>query len=431
MNATPCRVRLAAVSCLLLVGLGGCNHSTAPTEAAKPEKPRNETDLSRTTVSRAAQQSLDLQTTKVRVESIQEYRTLTGWIIAQPGAEVPVTAPVAGYVRAPTAPAPLPTAGLPVRQGQELFRLEPVLTALEQTQVAALKRGLEQELTKAKDAAAKDKNELDRILKLVKQGVKFERDVELARTQYQASEEDARAADGKLKAIGFLNSDKGETRLAEKTLEAPRGGIALTVFVSPGQYVPSAAPLVTIADLSKPWVRVPVPEYDLPHLDRSQAALVKVFPAGSARSKTQPNGAQLQLQAEPVALVPQVDPIKHTADLVYDLKLPVKSAPLAKDQMVEVSVPIGKRSEQSIVPYSAVYFDAHQGAWVYLDRTPKDADTCVYERVQVDLGVSLGNDVAVRGALKAGDMVVSDGAAKLFSREFYRPPVVVPEAPKK
>jgi len=31
----------------------------------------------------------------------------------------------------------------------------------------------------------------------------------------------------------------------------------------------------------------------------------------------------------------------------------------------------------------------------------------------------------VRPALKAGDPVVSEGAAALFSREFYRPPMPV------
>jgi hypothetical protein len=50
--------------------------------------------------------------------------------------------------------------------------------------------------------------------------------------------------------------------------------------------------------------------------------------------------------------------------------------------------------------------------------------------VRVELGVPIGTDVAVHGALKANDPVVSEGAAALFSREFHRPPVTPPAAPK-
>ena len=51
-----------------------------------------------------------------------------------------------------------------------------------------------------------------------------------------------------------------------------------------------------------------------------------------------------------------------------------------------------------MVPYDALVFDAHAGAWVYLDKTPQGASTHVYERRKVQLGPTAGQEVAVRDA---------------------------------
>ncbi len=425
MIVKPPRRLLAAVACLWLTS--GCTQPPAATSGSSPEKPRAETELSRTTITREARKSLGLKTTPVRVEAVQEHRTLSGWIMVPPDMEGPVTAPVHGYVRAPSGKAVTPAPGQPVRLGQELFRLEPVLLPLEYTQLAALRRGIEGDLEKAQEDVSVAKNELERIENLHKQKLRGDRDVEQARASLKKAQADLNAAEDKLKYISAPGTEKGTFRPPIQSILAPRAGIALTVPVAPGQFVAQAAPLVIIADLSKPWVRVPVPEFDLPRVDRGRDAQVTVTPEG-------PGGkaAPQTIKAHPVALVPQVDPLRHTADLMYQLDPPTENAMLAKDQMVTVAVPLGTRAKESIVPYAAILFDAYGGSWVYIDRTPGDAEQCIYERVRVDLGPpARDNDVVVRPALKAGDPVVSEGAAALFSREFYRPPVVVPEAPKK
>jgi multidrug efflux pump subunit AcrA (membrane-fusion protein) len=436
MHTKPLQARLLAMACLLLAGLqSGCQRPAAATTTAKPEAPRNESELGRTTISRAAQKSLGLQTTPVRVEMVQEHRLLTGWIMVRPGADGTVSAPVGGYLRAPAAPAKLPAPGQRVEKGQELFRLEPVLAPLEQTQLAALRRGIESDLTKAREDVTVAVNELKHIEELFKTKLRSDRDVQQARAQVKKTQEDLSAAEDKLKVITAPGADKNDFRPPPQTLSAPCTGVTLTVLASPGQFVPAAAPLVQIADLSQPWVRVPVPEFDLPRVDRKQPAEITVSPEGlTGRGSSPSAGKPQRLRGVSADLVPQVDLLKHTADLIYKLEPLAKGdtlpADLVKDQMVSVAVPIGIRSEEAIVPYAAVVFDAYGGSWIYIDRTAKDAETCVYERVRVELGAPLGNDVAVRPALKAGDAVVSDGAAALFSREFYRPPVAVPEAPK-
>jgi multidrug efflux pump subunit AcrA (membrane-fusion protein) len=193
------------------------------------------------------------------------------------------------------------------------------------------------------------------------------------------------------------------------------------VHVSPGQYVPAAAPLVTVADLSRLWVRVPIPENDLPRVARKEPAEVSLKSAsnGSAKARAQ------ALTAQPVAIVPQVDLTRHTADLIYEL--PANAAEhgiLAKDQMVTVSVPLGGRRTETVVPYSAVVFDAYAGAWIYLDRTTDKSPQCVYERRRVELGPRVNDRIVIRIVDDmAGERVVTAGAAALFSREFHKPPV--------
>jgi membrane fusion protein, heavy metal efflux system len=429
MNAKHLRLGLAASSCLAIALLGsGCQRGpAAPAVApAAPEKPRSESDLAKTTISRVAQTSLGLRTTPVRIEVVQEQRSLSGWIMVRPGNEVTLTAPVGGYIRAPAIPAALPAPGQAVRQGQELFRLEPVLSPLEHIQLSSMRRSIENDLSKARENLSVAENELKRIEKLYAEKLKVERDLEQARKLFNDAQEDFASAEDKLKLIVPPGSEKSNFRPATMSLTAPRAGVALLVNVSPGQFVGLAAPLATIADLSRPWVRVPVPELDLPHIDRGRPVQVSMVPEGPG----EPRGAPLRMRADPVGLVPQVDPLKHTADLIYELKPPSEHATLAKDQMVVVAVPLGARSKEAVVPYSAILFDAYGGTWLYIDRTPsKDAETCVYERLRVELGAPVGTDVVVRPPLKAGEPVVTEGAAALFSREFYRPPVVLSVMP--
>src|SRR5262249_36726782 len=159
-----------------------------------------------------------------------------------------------------------------------------------------------------------------------------------------------------------------------------------------------AAPLAQVADLSRLWVRVAVPESDLPRINARKPVTIDLGPsAGRA-----PLGRYL-FDATPIALVPQADPIRHTADLLYEL-IPASgeqrlmqawsavassawnaatpravTTPFARDQMLTVPVPLGERRRECTVPVSAVIYDAYGSAWIYiLQKT--DATTQTYER---------------------------------------------------
>ena len=130
--------------------------------------------------------------------------------------------------------------------------------------------------------------------------------------------------------------------------------------------MPAAAPLLTVADLSQLWVRVPIPEHDLARVDRQQPATV-VLHSTDARAP--------HIPATPVACVAGSTRSPHRR---HDLRASSGSTFLARDQMVTVHVPLDGRREECVVPYAAVIFDAYAGTWIYLDQTTDGAAQHVY-----------------------------------------------------
>jgi RND family efflux transporter MFP subunit len=401
---------------MCLAGLAaGCSRST-PAPPAAAEKPRVESELARTTLSATAVQKQGIQSAPVTIKHVQEHLPLTGWVMVRQGNEVTLTAPVAGYVR--EAGARLPIIGQDIATDQAVLAIEPVLSPIEQIQFATLKRGVENELAKARESLAAAESELNRVLELAKQGLRGQQDVEQARVRHQHAKEDLAAAQDKRKLFGEAGAEL--TRLNPIVLRAPRDGKVLTLLVSPGQYVPAAAPLISIADLSQLWVRVPVPEHYLPQLDRARPVKIILKAAGENGAPGKPVGPSYE--GTPLNIVPQVDTVRHTADMIYDLARPRGAPLLAKDQMLTVFVPLGRQSEETVVPYDAIIFDAYAGTWVYVDHTPENAKIHVYERRRVELGATVDDGIIVRPKFKAGERVVTRGAAAIFSREFHVPP---------
>lgn len=430
MARTYLRGPLAALVLSMLL-ITACNKGSTPAPAPA-EKPRAEGDLARTTLAPEAVKSLRIKTAPIASEKVRDHLSLTGWIMAKPGQEVVLTAPVAGYVGRPAAPASLPFPGQKVEEGQELLSMQPVLSPLEQLQLVSLQRVVQNDLAKAKESVTVADAELKRVTDLHKQGLRGTQDVEQAQARLKFAKEDQAAAEDKLKL--FAAAKEGAS-LPTMSIKAPRSGTLVAFPVSPGQYVPAAAPLATIVDLTPAWLRVPVPEHDLPKVN-AQAPITYSLEAGDLG-----DGWHLVFKGKPMGLVPQVDPIRHTADLYYEIdpmpgiyprsgrdsqsKSPPKVPTVnwAKDQMLRVEIPIGQSRNELVLPYSAIVFDAHGGTWVYTDETPAKAAEHTYERRRVELGPSLGDRVVVRGNCAEGKLVVVNGAAALFSREFHFPPV--------
>jgi hypothetical protein len=410
------------VCLLFLIVIAGCTPGSAKqttTPPAKTEKPRVESDLARITLTEEAAKSLGIQTKLPRTGEIQDQLILPGWVMVPPGNEVTLTASVAGYVlAAEQSPHPMP--GRTVAEKQVIFRIRPVLSPLERIQLATLKRGVEGEMAKATESVALAQKEFKRITDLHEQKLRSQQEVEQAGTRLRLAREDEKAAKDKLELFGKTGEN---STLPPVNVVSPRTGTVLSLLASPGQYVPTAAPLATVADLSQLWLRVPIPEADLPRLDRKAPATILFRPrSGQATSP---------LRVPPVALVPAVDAVRRTADVIYELPSTAHEKGLAaRDQMVQVGIPVDGKQKESMVSYAAVVYDAHGGAWIYIDRTTDEGKGRLYERRRVELGPMAGDEVAVRmvgssgtiePACKADDRVVVTGAGVLFSREFYKP----------
>jgi HlyD family secretion protein len=65
-----------------------------------------------------------------------------------------------------------------------------------------------------------------------------------------------------------------ETRLSYATLVAPFAGVVLSKNVEPGEYVAPGTPVVTLGDLSRPWLRTYIEAEDLKRVKYGQEARV-------------------------------------------------------------------------------------------------------------------------------------------------------------
>lgn len=390
---------------LVLVGAASCrSEKPAANPTGQVEKPRVEADLAYITVSKKAFQAIGLQTQPLTLRPVQERLTLTGWIMAKPGHEVIMTAPAPGYVRLNKGVTRAPIAGDRVVMGQELLAIEPVLTPVDQIQLAALKRSVESELAKAKTSLANATKEFERIRELHAKNLRSQQDLDQGQKTLEHAREDLAGAQDKLKLFAMSNIP----------LRMPRAGVVLALHASPGQYVAAAAPVVTVIDMQPAWLRVPVPEFDLPHIDAQQKIAV-TWKNGSG------SGPTAGFVAHPVGRVAQVDPLRHTADFWYELE-PMKDATFFKDQMLTVYMPLSKSQPSQVAPYGAVVFDTHGSAWIYLDRTKADDKQHRFVRQRVQLGAPIEDGLILRAEISDGERIVTAGAAVLFSREFHKTP---------
>jgi hypothetical protein len=81
---------------------------------------------------------------------------------------------------------------------------------------------------------------------------------------------------------------------------------------------------------------------------------------------------------------------------------------------------------ETIVPYSAFMFDAYGGSWIYIEKPGGEGKDHPFERRRVEPGAVVEEGVVVRPGSAADEKVVVDGAASIYSREFYRPPAAAP-----
>jgi hypothetical protein len=412
------------VGTIAAVGAAGAGWwlvTSKPTEAAKPAPPPipasvfyKEEQGSTVTLKPDAESKLGLQVAEVKRQPVRRSRVYGGDVLIPPGRAVTVAAPLAGLLK-PAAGADL-VAGRFVRRGEAVFQLLPLLDPVGRANLVAARVEADGQVQNAAEQLRNANIALSRAKNVLEGGAGSQRMVDEAEAQVGVAKKLLEATTARrdllVKVVGEVADGTG----APVAVEAPADGVVRTVSALPGQSVPAGAPLFEVVNPDVVWVRVGVFAGDLTELDPGTATAGTIAAAPGTPGRP----------AVPVAAPPTAIPQPGTADLFYEVPNPHPATAalvgfgfagcdgprLAPGQRVAVTVPLNDPAESLTVPWSAVVYDFHGGAWVY-ERTA----THTYVRQRVVVRYVRDGLAVLDAGPSAGRKVVTAGAAELFGTE--------------
>lgn len=370
-----------------------------PPPPAAVGKVAKEDELNTVTLTEEAEKRIGLAVAPVEKKAVRRMRVYGGEVAVPVGRTILVAAPLGGTLEAP--PGGIPDAGKPVKKGDVLVQLKPLLSpeakitistnlATAEGQAKATEKRLEAAqvvLVRAKNAYA--------------QGTGSKAAVEVAQGNYDEAAETHEAAKHNREVLAKALGDLETGTAAPIPIPAPRAGVLRAVSALPGQTVPGGAALFEVMDVSTVWVRVPLPVGDLDAVDRTGPAQVGKLSA--------PTTARLAT-ATPVAAPPSANPLAATVDLVYEMPNP--DGKLFPGQRLGVSLPLADATDGLTVPWAAVVIDIHGGTWVY-----ERVGLRKYARRRVVVCHTAGADAVLASGPPAGTPVVTAGVQQLFAAE--------------
>lgn len=410
--------RTVSLTALLLLGCSGGGPAAGPgkkTEPAHVAHHVDESDLNTVTLTAAAEQRLGIKTEKVRRVVRPRRRTFGGEVVIPTGQSIVVSAPLAGQLSLP-AGAAAPAPGSRVKANQVLFVFRPlltperdVLTPAERIRVARTKADVataqilaarEVESSKVEVRAAQIAFDRARVLLQNKAG--SQRTLDEAQARLDLARERQMTAEARNRYLQTIQLDAPSGELATQPIRSPMAGVLQRLDVAPGETVSTGEPLFQVVQLDRLWIRVPLYVGLWKKIDVSAPASVMEFGAAGAAS-AQP--------ARIISAPPSANPIAATVDLFLDLPNP--TGKWQPGQKLAVTLTLDGEQPNRIVPFNAVLYDIHGGAWVY-QRTAER--TYARRRVAVRY---VDDGVAVLAAgPDEGVEVVTTGAVELFGTEF-------------
>ncbi len=241
---------------------------------------------------------------------------------------------------------------------------------------------------------------LTRTLRLFKDKVGSQRDVDDAQARLDVAEEALDAAQARKKMLDQLTLDAKATQANEVLVTAPQNGILRNVSSSVGQVVSAGAPLFEVVNLETMWIRVPVYPGIAANVDAQRDARVRKL--GEDVS---------EVTVTPVAAPPSADSIATAVDLFY--QLPNQDGRYSPGEPVEVVLPMKGESESLLVPRAAILRDIHGIAWVYVNSAEQE-----FRRHRVEVDFTTEELAILSEGPPVGTRVVVDGVAELFGTEF-------------
>ncbi len=325
------------------------------------------------------QWKVDFATSEVVTRPIRTAVAATGVLRARPDGEAQITAAAAGQIQSTGS---FPRLGQQVKKGQLLAYLVPRLggeTDLATLRAAANKARVERDLAQ---------QELARMEALYREEAVPEKRVLAARAAAALARAELNATQQRLGQYGGAGGGI--------PVRAPVSGTLADVRVSPGAFAQEGALLFHIADRSRLWLELRVPESDAARLASPSGAAFKV--AGKEAGVEIVAGKNGKL----VAVGGVVDATTRTVPVVFeftpgDLALPIGMA-------VQAQVFAGGAREAVAIPASSVLDEG--GMSVVFVMTGGES----FERRQIRLGAREGDWVEVLDGLAPGQRVVSRGA---------------------
>jgi membrane fusion protein, heavy metal efflux system len=345
-------------------------------EAAAKATPPHEENPDLIAFSKEVQWKIPFDTAVAAVRPLEDSIPVAVDVKLAPDAEAIVSAPVAGVVRTGSR---VPAPGMAVRRGQTLASISAQLGGGED--VATLDLGI----SEARIAVEAARREVSRMSGLYRAEAVPQRRLQDAQTQLRLAQAQLGAAQRRRAALG--GGGPGVP------LVSPISGQILSSSLVRGGAVQAGAELMRIGNPNALWLVAHVPEAQASRVS-SPTGIDIVRGTGSA---TFMNGQAVRL----VQAGGFVDERTRTMDVIFAGSV----LGLRPGQRVQGRLRTGLRENQLAIPISAVINEGGQNV-VYVQ-----VEGEAFERRPVQLGLRSGDLVAVEGDLKAGERVVTEGAA--------------------
>ncbi|MCA9255554.1 MAG: efflux RND transporter periplasmic adaptor subunit [Phycisphaerales bacterium] len=411
------------ILCLPLALLNmGCRKSTTGADAGKNhapavhvDNPTTESSLTTVHLSAPARSHLEIGTFAVEMRTLAKRRTYGGEALIPEGRDIVISAPLAGTV-VDSGDGRFATAGSRVQAGDALFGFLPSIRGVQEVlnpsdRIALARARADLESTRAQAAGDVEaasvrldgtRIALERAEALVRQNAGSQRALDEARGAHQLAQAALDAATARKRVLDdTMSLLAGVSETAHLVVRAPFTGFVRRLPVTTGMIVAAGAPLCEIAATDPLWIRVTVYAGDVAGLKTGAPASLR--PLGA----TPGQGVVIT----PIIAPPTANANTSSVDLYYALM--DATIPLQPGQRCVVDIPVAGETQSRVIPQSAVVYDIHGDAWVYVE-TSDDS----YARRRVSIRRVADGFAEVASGVDVGESIVYRGAAELFGVEF-------------
>ncbi len=396
---TPKKIWLILSIVLLSIPFIGIKFKASPTVVPDKnlslQKVVHESELNTVLLNDESIQKLGIDTTFIKPQTTTERKSYGADILVPTGGLVTISAPVTGKLISDNKA--LISAGSPVKAGQILYRIQPMITADARANLVNALSDAESMVSVAKSQAEATEITLSRARKLLHDLVGSQRSVDDANAAHEIALRNLEAAEVKKNALQQVVK-LGIVQAVD--IKSPQSGIVSNIFASNNQVVSAGNPVIEVSAVDSLWIRVPIPSGDFDLIDPLADAVIEP----TSISKT-------SIVAKPVSAPPTADPLTNSTHLYY--AVPNIKSTFRPMQRVTVALKtLGKTKNTLSIPWSSIVYDIHGNTWVYVQESSN-----LYLRKRVFLDHVIGNQALIHEGLSESAKVVVNGALELFSIE--------------